>query len=64
MNSLRAILLAVASLFVLAETAQAHYDPNIGRWISRDPIGEMGGYNLYAYVLNDGVNYLDYLAAC
>lgn len=61
MKILRPILLAIASLFVLAPTAQAHYDPNIGRWISRDPIGEMGGYNLYAYVLNDGVNYLDYL---
>jgi len=40
MNTLKFILLAVASLVVLAHTAQAHYDPNIGRWISRDPIGE------------------------
>jgi RHS repeat-associated protein len=21
------------------------YDPNLGRWVSRDPIGEMGGNN-------------------
>jgi RHS repeat-associated protein len=28
------------------------YDPNVGRWISRDPIGERGGLNLYEYVFN------------
>jgi RHS repeat-associated protein len=35
------------------------YDPNLGRWLSRDPIGEMGGYNLYGFVGNDGVNWVD-----
>lgn len=30
-------------------------------WPSRDLIGERGGYNLYAFVGNDGVNWLDYL---
>jgi uncharacterized protein RhaS with RHS repeats len=61
MNILRPILLAVASLFVLAHTAQAHYDPNIGRWISRDPIEEEGGSNLYAFVQNDPANNWDIL---
>jgi RHS repeat-associated protein len=28
------------------------YDPSIGRWLSRDPIGERGGLNLYGYVGN------------
>lgn len=28
-------------------------------WLSRDPIAENGGINLYAYVLNDPVNYVD-----
>jgi len=27
----------------------------IGRWLSRDPIGEMGGKNLYSFVSNDPV---------
>jgi len=37
------------------------YDPVIGRWPSRDPIGEEGGLNLYGFVGNDGANHLDYL---
>ena len=28
------------------------YDPELGRWLSRDPIGEKSGTNLYQYVLN------------
>lgn len=28
------------------------YDPAMGRWISRDPIGENGDLNLYRYVYN------------
>jgi RHS repeat-associated protein len=37
------------------------YDPNTGRWPSRDPIEEMGGVNLYGFVGNDGVNKWDLL---
>ena len=29
-----------------------HYNPMDGRWISRDPIAEDGGWNLYAFVRN------------
>ena len=29
-----------------------YYDLRLGRWMSRDPIGEAGGVNLYAYVAN------------
>jgi RHS repeat-associated protein len=35
------------------------YHPAMGRWISRDPIGEEGGVNLYAFVDNDGVDFAD-----
>ena len=31
------------------------YDPETGRWISRDPIEEGDGLNLYAYVGNDPI---------
>jgi RHS repeat-associated protein len=35
------------------------YDPSIGRYISADPIGQLGGLNLYSYVFNDPINMLD-----
>jgi len=35
------------------------YDADTGRWISRDPIAENGGINLYGYCLNDPVNWVD-----
>ena len=30
-----------------------------GTWLSRDPIGEDGGLNLYGYVLNNPINFVD-----
>jgi RHS repeat-associated protein len=36
------------------------YDPSIGRWLQRDPIKFEGGTtNLYEYVSNDPINYID-----
>lgn len=36
------------------------YDPKTGRWTAKDPIRFGGGdTNLYGYVLNDPVNYID-----
>ena len=37
------------------------YDPELGRWLSTDPIGEEGGLNLYGYVLNNPSNSIDLL---
>ena len=30
-----------------------YYDPELGRWISRDPIEEQGGFNLYGMIENN-----------
>ncbi|MDD4406130.1 MAG: hypothetical protein PHO36_15385 [Parabacteroides sp.] len=38
-----------------------YYSPVLGRWMSRDPIEEQGGLNLYAFVNNDPVNKWDKL---
>jgi RHS repeat-associated protein len=40
------------------------YDPDLGRWISRDPIGEVGGFNLFTYAGNDPVNQTDPSGLC
>jgi RHS repeat-associated protein len=38
-----------------------YYSPELGRWLTCDPIGENGGYNLYAMVGNNAVNMWDRL---
>ncbi len=45
----------------LLDYGNQHYDPSLGRWLNRDPIYEQGGYNLYGFVGNDGINRLDVL---
>jgi RHS repeat-associated protein len=36
-----------------------YYSPEIGRWTKRDSIEEDGGFNVYGFVDNDGVNRWD-----
>ena len=36
-----------------------YYNPSTGRWLSRDPIAEKGGRNLYGFVSNDPLNKID-----
>lgn len=38
-----------------------YYSPSLGRFVNRDPKGEDGGLNLYAFCRNNGVNSWDYL---
>ena len=35
-----------------------HYSPTTGRWLTRDPIGELGGKNLYTFA-NNSINNID-----
>ncbi len=37
------------------------YDPALGRWLSRDPIEELGALNLNSFCLNDSLCKFDYL---
>ena len=59
MNTLHLRWLSCLLWLILATTASAFYDPQIGRWINRDPIAENGGENLYVFVTNDSSNYVD-----
>jgi RHS repeat-associated protein len=36
-----------------------HYDPQQGRFLTRDPIGYDGGINLYSYTRNNPINWMD-----
>jgi RHS repeat-associated protein len=36
-----------------------YYSPSTGRWLSFDPAGEAGGLNLYGFVGNDPLNFID-----
>jgi uncharacterized protein RhaS with RHS repeats len=36
-----------------------YFDPDVGRFITPDPIGAAGGLNIYQYCNNDPVNYKD-----
>jgi hypothetical protein len=47
--------LMVLLALIGVQSAWGFYDPSVGRWINRDPIGEEGGLNLYAFVENNPV---------
>ena len=38
-----------------------YYQPGLGKWINRDPSGELNSINLNAFLNNDGLNYTDFL---
>ncbi len=38
-----------------------YLDTQLGRWLSRDPIGEAGGRNVYAFLHNSAIGRLDYI---
>ena len=38
-----------------------YYEPDTGRWPSRDPIGESGGINVYGFLVNAPINHIDTL---
>lgn len=41
------------------EAGYRFYDPNLQRWLSRDPIGEEGGINLYEFVNIEPIGFID-----
>jgi RHS repeat-associated protein len=43
----------------LSEYQYRKYSPVMGRWMSKDPIGEKGGHNRHAFVLNNPIVWID-----
>jgi len=43
----------------LGQQAHAFYNPSTGRWLSRDPIEEKGGGNLYGFARNAATGFVD-----
>lgn len=41
-----------------------YYFPEIGRWLSADPLGDRDGVNLYAYVANNPLTHTDAFGLC
>jgi hypothetical protein len=44
---------------VLTEHGFRYYDPEIGRYLTRDPAGYVDGLNVYLYVGNNPINFVD-----
>jgi hypothetical protein len=61
MKSMHPLLKCLLLLIAFSNLAHAFYDPGQGRWVSRDPIGEVGGKNLYVFVENDAICLTDHL---
>jgi len=41
-----------------------YYDAGIGRFLSEDPVGFLGGVNFYGYCVNNPVNWIDPWGLC
>jgi RHS repeat-associated protein len=48
----------------LTQFVHRWYSSDIGRWVSKDPIGIKAGMNVYAYVYNNSLNKNDPLGLC
>lgn len=59
MKSIGTLFRAFLLVLTLSQTAFGYCSPQLGRFINRDPIGEEGGLNLYAFVLNNPINSVD-----
>ncbi|MAZ48558.1 MAG: hypothetical protein CME65_08340 [Halobacteriovoraceae bacterium] len=53
------------SVAVALKIPDSHYNPSTGRFLSEDPIGFISGdTNLYRYIQNDPINFLDPFGLC
>ena len=53
------VLAALLLAYALTGSAQATYDPNLGRWLERDPAGYVDGMNRYQVVRSNPISSVD-----
>jgi len=58
-NKISWLLLVLVVELLTTAPAHAFYNPQTGRWLSRDPLGERGGLNLYCFIANSPVKNVD-----
>ena len=58
-RSFKSLILVGLLIHLLPTIGQCYYNASTGRWLSRDPIGEKGGHNVYAFVLNGPLGRFD-----
>jgi hypothetical protein len=56
---LKHLLATVCAFLFAASDVHAFYMAEAGRWINRDPIAETGGMNLYSFVVNQPMRFMD-----
>lgn len=54
-----AMLIALFTGVGFTVSTFGYYNPTTGRWLSRDPVEESGGKNLYGFVHNDATGRVD-----
>ena len=59
MKQMRTMLMTVVFGCLCVPTCQAFYNPQTGRWLSRDPIGEEGSSDLHNFVRNSPASFTD-----
>jgi hypothetical protein len=53
--------LVLGLVFLAPQQSSGYYNPSTGRWLSRDPIEEDGGANLYIFCGNESIDCWDVL---
>jgi hypothetical protein len=56
--------LVLTCLLLIPISAHCFYNPSTGRWLSRDPVEEDGGLNLYLFAQNEPVLHADADGRC
>jgi hypothetical protein len=55
------LMLGLLTIFLNPQVGQCFYNPSSGKWLSRDPVEEKGGQNIYVFAENNPIAHSDFL---